>query len=216
MTDTNTAQTGADIVAAAYPARYYAQYDRTAAGITLVTGIVDTQAHDAKINALPAAADMVPLTREQYDNAGNATNIQVSNGALLYPDRYYARYDHTAEQPTGVTGWFDTWSLSDTSFLPRAADMVALSASDWSSTSRNSGGKGVQDGKIIDYTPPVPLAERAGSELIWVTTQATMAAAMGETFTPEMKAYVQAIKAIADGTDTASTKLPDRPTNIMS
>lgn len=43
-----------------------------------------------------------------------------------------------------------------------------------------------------------------------------MAAAMGETFTDDMKSYVKAVKAIADGSDVTSKKLPDRPASIMS
>ncbi|MGY6770150.1 hypothetical protein [Komagataeibacter sp. NFXK3] len=39
---------------------------------------------------------------------------------------------------------------------------------------------------------------------------------MGETFTADMKAYVLAIAAIANGIDTTSTTLPAQPTDVMT
>ncbi|MCG4260768.1 hypothetical protein K6W36_09230 [Acetobacter senegalensis] len=220
MTDTSTTatpKTGADIVKAAYPARYYAQYDTSATGVTHATAVIDTQASDTKVNALPAASDMIALTADQYVMAQGANNIRIQNGALLYPARYYVRYDTTAAQPTDITGWFDTWALSDVSLLPDAEQMLAVSQADWNNPEIHAySGKGVQDGKIVDYTPPVPLPIQAQGEQTWIASQASMAAAMGETFTSDMKAYVKAVQAIADGADTTSTKLPDRPTDIMS
>ncbi|QHC36417.1 hypothetical protein [Komagataeibacter xylinus] len=50
----------------------------------------------------------------------------------------------------------------------------------------------------------------------WIQQQASLAAAMGETFTADMKAYVLAVSAIASGTDTTSTALPAQPTDVMT
>ncbi|WP_061488006.1 hypothetical protein [Acetobacter tropicalis] len=132
-----------------------------------------------------------------------------------YPERYYARYDTKAAQPTVVTGWFDTWGMSDVSGLPNASEMIAVPRENFQDHATS--GVGVQDGRLISYTAPAPIKDLAGYELTgWVASQASMASAMGETFTSDMKAYVKAVQAIADGTDTASTKLPDRPTGIMT
>ncbi|QHC35339.1 hypothetical protein [Komagataeibacter xylinus] len=61
-----------------------------------------------------------------------------------------------------------------------------------------------------------PLKTQAASAQAWIQQQANLAAAMGETFTADMKAYVTAISAIASGTDTTSTVLPAQPTDVMT
>ncbi|MCP1197101.1 hypothetical protein NKW84_14700 [Acetobacter senegalensis] len=215
---TEAALTGAALIASAYPARYYAQYDRAATGITLVTGLVDVQADDAKINTLPAAADMTALTPEQWALAQQAPFIHMQNGKLVHPARYYASFDLSAAQPTPVLGWYDTWAMSNVASVPAATDMISVSARDWADITafRKPNGRGVQDGKIIDYTPPVPLSALAQTEQGWIQQQESRAFVRGQKFTAEMLAYADAIEAIADGTDTTSTKLRDRPTNIMS
>ncbi|WP_238706754.1 hypothetical protein, partial [Acetobacter tropicalis] len=210
--------TGAALIASAYPARYYAQYDRAATGITLVTSLVDTQADDARINALPAAADMIALTPAQWSLARGAPSIHVQDGKLLHPARYYASFDLSAAQPTPVLGWYDTWAMSNVASVPAATDMIAVSAGDWAdiTTFRKPNGRGVQDGEIVDYTPPIPLSVQAQTELAWIQQQESRAFVRGQKFTAEMLAYADTIEVIADGTDTTSTKLPDRPANIMS
>lgn len=136
-----------------------------------------------------------------------------------YPERYYASYDITAPQPTIVTGWYDTWSMSDFSIAPKASDMVPVTEAQWNDpTFHTSMGKGVENGKVIDYVPPVlpvPLVKQAQYAMTWVQSQAAMASSMGEEFTADMKAYVKALQAIIKGTDTASTELPAQPANIM-
>lgn len=62
----------------------------------------------------------------------------------------------------------------------------------------------------------VPLKTQATSAQAWIQQQANLAAAMGEVFTADMKAYVQAIAAIANGTDTTSTALPAQSTDVMT
>lgn len=129
-----------------------------------------------------------------------------------YPARYYARYDHTTSQPAPVTGWFDTQTLSTTENLPEASLMVPLTLAQWNG--RMTGPQFVKDGALVAYTPPpvlVPLKEQAALQQPWIASQAALAAAMGETFTATMKAYVKAIQALASGADTTTTALPNRP-----
>lgn len=70
------------------------------------------------------------------------------------------------------------------------------------------------DGQIVPCPQPVytpPLKDQAGSARQRVQQQAAMVVAMGETFGPKMRAYVQALQAIINGTDTTSTALPTAP-----
>ena len=216
--------TALDAIKAAYPDRYYATTDGR-----VVTGVLDVWAgttnnlqEQINVLALPAVSDLIVLTSDQFAESVNATNIPVADGALVYSRRYAAEFDHTAAQPTGVLSWFDLWALGSHKNLPDQADLLVLTAADWQALGGDyayKGGKGVQDGKLVDYTPPpvpVPLSDQAKSEQAWIQYQVNLAAAMGEAFTDPMKAYVKAIAAIADGTDTTSTALPARPDPIMA
>lgn len=135
-----------------------------------------------------------------------------------YPDRYYASYDTTASQPTPVTGWYDTWDMSSVSEVPAASDMIAISETDWNNTTtfRLPIGKGVKDGKIIDYTPtpaPLPLKTQAQSALTTArTTVYNNYGILNEPTPTEWVTYLKALMAIANGTDTTSTALPTAPT----
>lgn len=138
----------------------------------------------------------------------------------LYPSRYYASYDTTASQPTPVTGWYDVWGMASVSNVPPSTSMIPISDSDWGNTStfRIPTGKGVKDGVIVDYTPPVTaetIKQQASNELTWINQQASLASAMGETFTVDMKSYVKQIQAIASGSESTTT-LPTRPSDIMA
>lgn len=133
-----------------------------------------------------------------------------------YPNRYYASYDITATQPTPVTGWYDTWDMSSVANVPSANDMIPVTEAQWNDTTsfRKPMGKGVKDGAIIDYTPPatpIPLTTQAQTEMAWINQKAALTAAMGETFTQDMKDYVKAIQAIISGADKTSVELPARP-----
>lgn len=138
-----------------------------------------------------------------------------------YPDRYYASYDLKATQPTIVTGWYNTGDMGSLDNVPDASDMIVITTDQWNDpTFRLPSGKGVQDGKIIDYTPPIPTVP--------LKTQATTALATARTYvnnnytmlneaTPdEWVAYLKALMVIANGTDTTSTALPDKPTDVMT
>lgn len=218
-----------DGIKQAYPAQYYAIYDVTAEGPTPATKIVDMwNAKGANGEAvpytdllsLPVAASMAALTGDQFALAAGAPFVWIEAGAILYPDRYYAKYDASASQPTTVMGWVDAWSMSKLSYpdiagtvvtLPAAKDMIAVAAADWHDMAfRAPTGKGVQGGRVIDYTAPVPLVTQAQGVMGQVGQWASMATAMGETFGSQTKAYVAEIKAIIAGTSTA-TALPAAP-----
>lgn len=134
-----------------------------------------------------------------------------------YPSRYYVAYDTAAAQPTPVTARYDMAQYDDLSGLPAASDLIALTAEQYSAIGLS--GIGVSGGKVVPYSPPappVPLQTQAKNAQAWITQQANLTAAMGETFTADMKAYVLAINAIASGTDTTSTALPAQPTDVMT
>ena len=220
MTDTTSTLSVLELLKHNYPSQYYGIPNTSGDFLSTVLDVWNAKYLNENPVTLPqlsAASALVPLTVTQFALAKGATNIGITGTALLYPSRFYATYDTAAVQPTGVTGWFDTWTLSTTKNLPAASDMLALTQDQWND--RATGPQGVKDDDLVDYTPPapvVPLETQAQTELAWIASQASMAAAMGETFTDNMKAYVKAIQAIAGGTDTTSTALPARPATIMN
>lgn len=132
-----------------------------------------------------------------------------------YPKRYYASYD---KDKLHITGWYDTWDMSSVDNVPDASDLIVVTEKQWNDTTfRKPTGKGVKSGKIVDheYKPdPVPLSEQAQTEMAWITQQASIASAMGEVFSDEMKEYVNAIREIISGTS-KEEEIPERPKNIM-
>ncbi|WP_272915735.1 hypothetical protein [Aristophania vespae] len=137
----------------------------------------------------------------------------------LYPSRYYAAYDTKAVQPTAVTGWYDSWGLSSIEHIPPASDMIALTEAQWNDQAsfRLPYGRGVQNGKIINYTSPplpVPLKDQAQSVLSSIQSQAPMIVAMGQIFGSQTQAYVKALTDIINGADTVSTELPIKPDRL--
>lgn len=134
-----------------------------------------------------------------------------------YPDRYYAAYDTTAPQPTPVTGWYDTGTMSSLAAVPPAASLIPVSPEDWANTTsfRLPSGRGVLNGKIIEYTAPVqpePLATQAQTALaaarqtVWGNY-----GALNEPTPEAWVAYLKALRALAEGQDTTSLTLPEAP-----
>lgn len=131
-----------------------------------------------------------------------------------YSQKYYAMYDTAAKQPTPITGWIDI-SLFTTipDWLPNEASLIALTDDEWST--RQSTGQGISAGKVVSYTPPIPV--------ISLVTQASAALASARTYvynnygilnedTPsDWVTYIKALMAISNGTDTTSTILPIQP-----
>lgn len=140
----------------------------------------------------------------------------MTDAETLYPDRYYASYDKTAQQPTRVTGWYDTWGMSNLANVPSASDMIPVSPADWADQSsfRLPLGKGVLDGVIVDYTPPATtdLKTEAIAALAGARSYVLNAYTIKNTATPDAWiTYLNALEAIENGTDTVATALPQAP-----
>lgn len=140
----------------------------------------------------------------------------MTDAETLYPDRYYASYDKTAQQPTRVTGWYDTWGMSNLANVPSASDMIPVSPEDWADQSsfRLPLGKGVLDGVIVDYTPPATtdLKTEAIAALAGARSYVLNAYTIKNTATPDAWiTYLNALEAIENGTDTVATALPQAP-----
>lgn len=104
------------------------------------------------------------------------------------------------------------WEWSDLAGAPDISNLLAVSATDWADQSYRRNGRGVQDGKIIDYVPPVPIALQAQMVLSGVPGQTwAKFGSVGAAVPEAWVAYQQALKAIADGKDTTSTTLPAAP-----
>ena len=137
-----------------------------------------------------------------------------TDGTRTWSNRYYADLNTPC-------GYYDLAELSTLANVPDPDKLFALSDTQWAA--RMSGNtvlsKAVIGGAWVDYTPPlvvVPLKTQAVTAQAWVQQQANLAAAMGEVFTVDMKSYVLAINAIANGTDTTSTALPAQPTDVLA
>lgn len=133
----------------------------------------------------------------------------------LYPDRYYAQYDSTAPQPAPVTGWWDMWGFEDVTALPPLSDLFPLTPEFWADHIQNpQTGRAVQNDQIIPYEPPqppLPLKEQAQSAFRRARQEFSRLQMMGQTFGPQMQAYMRNLDAILSGTDTSSTTLPAAP-----
>ncbi|MCP1271973.1 hypothetical protein [Acetobacter cerevisiae] len=229
MTDTNT--TLSSLVRSAYPGQYYGQIDSASGVLQMpvldVWNCISLNGQPiSNILALPAAADMVALTSDQVSllqetplSGQLIVPVDVTAKTLKYPARYYCDGGTPA-------AFYDMWGYSSTDHLPDISELHPVASAQWTER-QNSAATGLKQymwntasGSLETYTPPtvvVPLATKAQSEMSeWISQQASMASAMGETFTDAMKAYVKAIQAIATGTDKTSTALPARPTDIMA
>ena len=60
------------------------------------------------------------------------------------------------------------------------------------------------------------IKDQAIGVMAQIQATAALTVAMGETFGTEMRAYVTAVQAIAEGTDTTSTSLPAAPSAATS
>ncbi|MFT8417386.1 MAG: hypothetical protein ABF636_00965 [Acetobacter sp.] len=128
--------------------------------------------------------------------------------------RYYAAYNPDISQPAPVAAWYD--SNINISIDYSKAGFLPLSSDQWAA--RAKAAYAVSGGTLVVYSPPptvIPLKTQATTAQAWIQQQANLAAAMSEVFTADMKAYVKAIAAIANGTDTTSTALPAQPADVM-
>ncbi|MCP1229434.1 hypothetical protein [Acetobacter fabarum] len=135
---------------------------------------------------------------------------------------WYSTYPSTRLAVFGsdgvVTGWVECTPFAEKpDWLPDADQTAAVPDDVWKN--RATGYWQVKNGVFSQYTPPtvtVPLKTQAVSAQAWIQQQANLASAMAEVFTADMKAYVKAIAAIANGTDTTSTALPAQPADVMA
>ena len=122
-----------------------------------------------------------------------------------YPARYYAATDKP--------GWFDTWDLSDLTHVPPANELLALTEAEWLQNRGTS--KVGKDGALVDFITPaiaLPLSEQAAAALALARQHVTNAYALLNEATPDAwVAYLRALAAIANGTDTTSAALPEAP-----
>lgn len=154
------------------------------------------------------------MTDTQHTASTQPTS-QKTEAQERYPNRYYAHYDPTTQQPAPVIGWYDMWGYSSLDEMPPLSELLPLSADFWQKhITEPQTSQAVQDGTIVAYTPPPyvpPLKDQANAAMQHVQQQASMVSAMGETFGPSMRDYVKALRAIINGTDTTSTALPTAP-----
>ncbi|MFT8335096.1 MAG: hypothetical protein ABF628_02855 [Acetobacter orientalis] len=210
-----------DLIKGAYPSQYAGiiQEGRVLTALDVWSG---RQYNGSAFNVLglPAAADMCPLSAEQWGILGiqsisGMLNLFVKDKALIYPNRFYC----DKQKPCSV---YDMWGFSSVDGLPAPADLYGISAEEYADRQQNYRAQyyDTAAGKLADYVAPVvviPLKDQAASENSgWVQAQISEAVAMGETFSDAMKTYVKAIRAIANGSDTTSTALPARPETVFS
>lgn len=123
--------------------------------------------------------------------------------------KYYASFNPEIS-PAPIAGFYDSSMNPD---LDYTKGFIEITEEQYKN--RDAGLFAVTNGVFGPYTPPpvvISLQSQARTEQAWVIQQASLALAMGETFTDDMKSYARAIMAIATGADTTSTALPPRPT----
>lgn len=114
-TNQNTSETVLELLKSNYPSQYYGIPSSDASVISLAVNVwaaIDVSGQPHNVTTLPSSSALVPLTEAQFSLLIGSTNVTLDpeSLALLYPNRYYAEFDTSAAQPTGVTGWFDTWT----------------------------------------------------------------------------------------------------------
>lgn len=131
----------------------------------------------------------------------------------LYPAQYYATFDAPAQ-------FWDAWDVSDISVIPAPEKLFPMTLEQWNEKGGASGPqklKVVSGNTLIDYVPPVqliPLKTQAKSALaIARQTVWDEFGSINETTPVPWVDYLKALMAIANGTDTTSTKLPTAPTS---
>lgn len=131
----------------------------------------------------------------------------------LYPEQYYATFDAPAN-------FWDAWDVSDISVIPAPEKLFPMTLDQWNDKGGSSGPqklKVVSSNTLIDYVPPVqiiPLKTQAQSAL--ATARQTVwdeYGSLNETTPDNWVTYLKSLMAIANSTDTTSTKLPTAPTS---
>lgn len=97
---------------------------------------------------------------------------------------------------------------------PTAENFVEITKDDFENFKTMPGAKVDEKGILTPYQPPVTpesMKTQASAAMMGVQSQAAMTTAMGQVFGPNMRAYVQKLRDIINGTDTTSTTLPTVP-----
>ena len=106
----------------------------------------------------------------------------------------YALQKNASGAVTGLASWGDDSATIPEGYAPCTADEYATAKSAFMNT----------------------VKDQAIGALAQIQATAALTVAMGETFGTEMRAYVTALQAIADGSDTTSTTLPTAPKAVTS
>jgi hypothetical protein len=127
----------------------------------------------------------------------------------------YAYFDHRADSPSPVLGWYDTVAQHYPT-LPDAADLLELAEGE-KSFRFDGGSWAVADGRLVQYTPPLPVltlrematrALEAGLTIYWesapdLTGLYAVDAATTNHIQAEMLALI-ILDGFADGASTVS------------
>ena len=133
---------------------------------------------------------------------------------------YYAETEKLADGTVLVTGWIDIASDSDPSNYPDPTTLTPISDADWQRQYNQMPRPQwwqIKDGKLTEYTTPpvlVPLKDQAVAALQRGRMNVyNNYGIIGEPTPVSWVAYLKALMAIANGTDTTSTTLPTAPSD---
>lgn len=202
-----------------YPSQYYGILSEGKIQTFVdVWGGADISGAAFSVLTLGAASAMAALTAEQWALAqirsvSGLLNVFVSGIAVQYGSRFYC----DSSTPCAV---YDMWGFGTIDGLPPEASLHAITPEQYADRQAKPRDQyyDATTASLLDYTPApvaVPLKTQAATAQAWIQQQANLAAAMGEAFTADMKAYVKAVNAIASGADTTSTALPAQPADVM-
>lgn len=119
-------------------------------------GEVARDALDAFLASAPAGTYLAftALQARLFYERGGWVWVDPATMQPRWPERYYAEYRTTAPQPTPVIRWLDTWLEPNYRGIPPKEDLIPVTVDEWDDKDFHKlAGKGVQNGKIIDYTP---------------------------------------------------------------
>ena len=125
--------------------------------------------------------------------------------------RYYAAYNATAIGPAPVAAWYDAAVRTDINY--ENPGFLRITEEQWNE--RNTKYWAVDNNSLVEYKPQpavVPLKYKATSALSTARTYIYNNYGILNEDTPaDWVIYIKALMAISNGTDTASTVLPNSP-----
>ena len=207
-----------DAIKAAYPSQYYgvvASDDASLSAIYDTWTATDLYGKAINVLGLVSASAMAPLTDTQWALAQKTSRsglltVPVSGLVVQYPDRFYC----DKNTPCAV---YDMWGFSSPPVTPAISALYSITASEYEDRQANYREQyyDTATGKLADYVPPVvvlTLAAQATAALSTARTTVYNNYGILNEATPDVwVAYLKALMAIANGTDTTSTALPSAP-----